>query len=123
MKTSPGNADVQGSDEQFSDDEHSFFQSFIKHLLSAGVWQGDEDANQTGPLSSRSSGHVNTQQNRLTSAETGLCLALGAWGDRLREQNASMDSCVQFVDLTVESMNRQFLDGGRGRNTPNRSSA
>jgi hypothetical protein len=40
MKTSPGNADVQGSDEQFSDDEHSFFQSFIKHLLSTGVWQG-----------------------------------------------------------------------------------
>lgn len=40
MKTSPGNADVQGSDEQFSDDEHSFFQSFIKHLLSTEVWQG-----------------------------------------------------------------------------------
>lgn len=57
MKTSPGNADVQGSDEQFSDDEHSFFQSFIKHLLSTGVWRGgDEDVNQTGPLPSRSSG-------------------------------------------------------------------
>lgn len=40
MKTSPGNTDVQGSDEQFSDDEHSFFQSFIKHLLSTEVWQG-----------------------------------------------------------------------------------
>lgn len=42
-------------------------------------------------------GHVNTQQNRLRSAETELCRALGTWGDRLHEQNASMDSCVQFV--------------------------
>lgn len=39
MKTSLGNTDVQGSDEQFSDDEHSFLQSFIKHLLSTGVGQ------------------------------------------------------------------------------------
>lgn len=39
MKTSLGNADVQGSDEPFSDDEHSFLQSLIKHLLSMGVGQ------------------------------------------------------------------------------------
>lgn len=39
MKTSLGNADAQGSDEQFSNDEHSFLRSFIKHLLSTGVQQ------------------------------------------------------------------------------------
>lgn len=39
MKTSLSNADVQGSDEQFSNDEHSFLQSFIKHLLSTVVGQ------------------------------------------------------------------------------------
>lgn len=39
MKTSLGNTDVQGSNEPFSDDEHSFLQSFIKHLLSMGIGQ------------------------------------------------------------------------------------
>ena len=57
MKTSLSNADVQGSDEQFSNDEHSFLQSFIclskyashqssgrrlntkTHELSIGVYQ------------------------------------------------------------------------------------
>lgn len=39
MKTSFGNADARGFDEPFSDDEHSFLQSFIKHSLSTGVAQ------------------------------------------------------------------------------------
>lgn len=39
MKTSLSSTDVQGSDEQFSNDEHPFLPSFIKHLLSMVVGQ------------------------------------------------------------------------------------